>query len=136
MIWREIKISVFVLAMCLLASLSTIEIYKRNSGTTTSAWLLLPLFTLIAVTILASELLLQQSRPKDSVVSSCTSNTWSPGLVPAVAMLYVVVLPSQPAVASPPQATVAQSTGASIVATIVGHAEAEPRTLTLRVTES
>jgi hypothetical protein len=61
MIWQEIKIGAFILALCTLAALGTVAIYKHESSTTTTLWLLMPLFALIAIGILASELTLRPS---------------------------------------------------------------------------
>lgn len=79
MIWREIKIGVFIFGLCILAALVTVAIYEHASGTMTSAWLLLPLFILIAVAIIASELLLKKAGANDSAQVSPVSVTWPPG---------------------------------------------------------
>jgi hypothetical protein len=66
MMWREIKIALFISVLCVSAALATVAIYTQASGRTASAWLLAPLFGLIAIAVLASEVLAHKSKVKDN----------------------------------------------------------------------
>lgn len=101
MIWQEFKVGVFIFALCGLAALSTVTIYERASGTMSSAWLLLPLFLLIAIAILVSELFFKKVRSSDPVQSNPASTAWPPALMPAMpAIVGLYILSWHPA---PPQ---------------------------------
>lgn len=114
MIWREVNLAIFVFVLCTLAALATVAIYERASSTTTSAWLLLPLFMLIAVAILASELLVKKAGVNDSEPISrvgVPSVTWSPAA--AVMVAYVLSVPPAAPFPAPSQ----QALEAGVVAT-------------------
>ena len=105
MIWREIKIGAFIFALCTLAAVATLEIYDHASGTTTSAWLLLPVFMLITVAILALELLAKRAKAEvkaevkaeieadDCVQINRAISTWSSPVAGITVVVFILSLP-------------------------------------------
>jgi len=114
MIWREIRIGVFIFALCVLAAVATVAIYERTSNTTASAWLLLPLFASIAVGVLGSELFVQKAVVNEVVSVGWPNWTWSPNQMPVAAVVTLVVVLSLPIA---PQQVSPQTTGTPIVGT-------------------
>lgn len=117
MIWREIKIGIFIFALCTVAALATVAIYEGGSKTTASAWLLVPAFALIAAAILVSEVFARKLAVKDSELGDCTGVTtsWSLGLMPAT--VVVIVILSLPPTPSPLLTSPQQPTEAGIAVT-------------------
>ena len=132
MIRQEIKIAAFVLGLCLFAAVATSVIYERGGDTTASAWLLLPIFALIAIAIFVSECLVRRkAEAKDAQVDAWNAEkiTWAfvPEPSPAVIVAFYVLSFSA---ALPPVTVQPQQTRATAVTTPSESSCVEDQTLT------